>query len=52
MRAQREEDQVTNPYDKPRQTPANNVPLTPLQFLERAAYVYPNRTAMIHGARR
>jgi len=26
--------------------------LTPLGFIERAAYVYPNRTAVIHGARR
>ena len=28
---------------------ANNVPLTPLQFLERNAFVYPDRTAIIHG---
>ena len=32
--------------------PANYAPLTPLQFLERAAYVYPSRVAVIHGARR
>jgi len=32
--------------------PANYAPLTPLGFIERAAYVYPNRTAVIHGARR
>src|SRR5260221_3772961 len=32
--------------------PANYAPLTPLGFIERAAYVYPNRPAVIHGARR
>src|SRR6266852_5724492 len=32
--------------------PANYAPLTPLGFIERAAYVYPNRSAVIHGARR
>ena len=31
---------------------ANYVPLTPLSFLARAAKVYPERTAYIHGARR
>ncbi len=31
---------------------ANYQPLTPLQFLERAANVYPDRTAIIHGAMR
>jgi fatty-acyl-CoA synthase len=30
---------------------ANYVPLTPLTFIERSAYVYPQRTAVIHGAR-
>jgi fatty-acyl-CoA synthase len=34
------------------QTPANHVPLSPVSFLLRAARVYPNRTAIIHGARR
>jgi fatty-acyl-CoA synthase len=29
--------------------PANYAPLTPLSFLERAAYVYPHRTAAVHG---
>jgi len=33
-------------------TPANHVPLTPLQFLERAALAYPDKTSVIHGARR
>ncbi len=32
--------------------PANHAPLTPLGFIERAAYVYPERTAVVHGARR
>jgi fatty-acyl-CoA synthase len=31
---------------------ANYAPLTPLSFLERAAYVYPQRVSVIHGARR
>src|SRR3954467_14362315 len=33
-------------------TAANYAPLTPLSFLERAAYVYPNRPSVIHGAQR
>jgi fatty-acyl-CoA synthase len=32
--------------------PANYQPLTPLQFLERAAAVFPTRTAIIHGRQR
>ncbi len=32
--------------------PANYAPLTPLSFLERAAYVYPNQISIIHGAQR
>ncbi len=32
--------------------PANFQPLTPLSFLERSAAVFPQRTAIIHGARR
>src|SRR6476620_4418130 len=31
---------------------ANYTPLTPLTFLERAAYVYPERTSVIHGTQR
>jgi fatty-acyl-CoA synthase len=31
--------------------PANFQPLTPLSFLERAAAVFPDRTAIVHGAR-
>ena len=32
--------------------PANYAPLTPLSFLPKAAAVFPNRIAVIHGARR
>lgn len=32
--------------------PANHKPLSPIQFLDWAASVYPARTAVIHGARR
>lgn len=31
------------------QNPANYAPLTPLNFLERAATVYPHYTALVHG---
>ncbi len=31
---------------------ANYTPLTPLTFIERAAYVYPDRPSVIHGAQR
>ena len=31
---------------------ANYTPLTPLTFLERAAYVYPERPSVIHGSQR
>ncbi|HNB68717.1 AMP-binding protein, partial [Accumulibacter sp.] len=31
---------------------ANYAPLTPLTFIARSAYVYPERTAVIHGQRR
>lgn len=31
---------------------ANHVPLTPLGFIDRAAEVYPNRLAIVHGALR
>lgn len=30
------------------QTPANHTPLTPIDFIERTAQVYPNRTAIIY----
>jgi fatty-acyl-CoA synthase len=42
-----------NPFEKDLdKNPANHAPLTPLSFLERAAYVYPERVSVIHGARR
>src|SRR5579872_208293 len=31
---------------------ANYTPLTPLTFLERAAYVFPDRPSVVHGAQR
>jgi fatty-acyl-CoA synthase len=38
------------PYDTDLdRNPANFQPLTPLTFIERAAAVYPNHTAVIHG---
>ena len=44
---------MSNPYnihlDK---NSANYVPLTPLSFLDKAAYVYPHRLAVVHGAER
>lgn len=41
---------MTNPYNTDLdRNPANYAPLTPLQFLERAAAVFPNRTAIVHG---
>ena len=43
----------TNPFETDLdQNPANHAPLTPLSFIERAAFVYPKRTSVIHGARR
>lgn len=43
----------SNPFEADLdKNPANHAPLTPLGFIERAAYVYPRRTAVIHGARR
>jgi fatty-acyl-CoA synthase len=44
---------VSNPYrtDLDRR-PANYQPLTPLTFLERSAAVFPDHTAIVHGARR
>src|SRR5258708_17816468 len=42
-----------NPYEVDLdKNPANYAPLTPLGFIERAAYVHPGRVAVIHGARR
>src|SRR5690349_14932557 len=42
-----------NPFEKDLdKNPANYAPLTPLSFIERAAYVYPKRLAVVHGKRR
>ncbi|KJS40950.1 MAG: acyl-CoA synthetase [Roseovarius sp. BRH_c41] len=42
-----------NPYNTGLdRTPANYQPLTPLSFLERAASVFPDHTAIVHGALR
>lgn len=42
-----------NPYNTDLdRTPANHQPLTPLTFLERAASVFPDHTAIVHGALR
>ena len=42
-----------SPYDIGLQkNAANYVPLSPLTFIERSAYIYPDRVAVIHGARR
>ena len=44
---------MTNPYNTDLdRTPANYQPLTPLTFLERAATVFPDHTAIVHGALR
>jgi 3-(methylthio)propionyl---CoA ligase len=44
---------MSNPYETDLdKSPANYAPLTPLGFVERSAYVYPGRVAVIHGERR
>jgi fatty-acyl-CoA synthase len=44
---------ATSPYDTDLgRTPANFQPLTPLQFLERAASVFPDHAAIVHGGLR
>jgi 3-(methylthio)propionyl---CoA ligase len=43
----------SNPYEQDLdKSAANYAPLTPLSFIERSAYTYPNRLAVVHGARR
>ena len=43
---------MASPYDTDlNRNPANFQPLTPLTFLARAAAVYPDHPAIIHGAR-
>jgi len=42
-----------NPYEQDLdRNPANYAPLTPISFVERAAYVYPEATSVVHGKRR
>ena len=43
---------MVSAYDELPRTPANFVALSPLSYLERAAYVYPHQVAIIHGERR
>ena len=43
---------MTSPYDELPKNQANYAPLTPLTFIERAATVYPNRLAVVHGDQR
>ena len=44
---------TANPYEQNLdRNPANHQPLTPLTFLERAAKVYPDKTAIVHGKAR
>ena len=44
---------MTTPYELGLdRNPANFQPLTPLSFLARAADVYPDQLAVVHGARR
>jgi fatty-acyl-CoA synthase len=44
---------AASPYDTELdKKPANYQPLTPLSFLERAATVFPDRTAIVHGSLR
>ena len=43
---------MSKPYDTDLdRNPANFQPLTPLSFLARAAAVYPDQTAIVHGTR-
>lgn len=42
---------MVSTYDELPRTPANFVALSPLSYLERAAYIYPHQDAIIHGAR-
>ncbi|TCM66746.1 fatty-acyl-CoA synthase [Acinetobacter calcoaceticus] len=43
---------MNSAYDDLVRTPANFVALTPLRYLERAAYIYPHQDAIIHAERR
>jgi fatty-acyl-CoA synthase len=44
---------MTSIYERDlERSPANFAPLTPLAYLDRAAAVYPDKTAVVHGPRR
>ena len=43
---------MVSAYDELPRTAANFVALSPLRYLERAAYIYPHQDAIIHGKRR
>jgi fatty-acyl-CoA synthase len=43
---------MNSPYNDLPKNQANYAPLTPLTFIERAAYVYPDRFSVVHGAER
>ena len=43
---------MTIPYDELPKNKANYAPLTPLTFIERAAYVYPNKLSVVNGTER
>ena len=43
---------MVSAYDELPRTAANFVALSPLRYLERAAYIYPYQDAIIHGERR
>ncbi len=42
---------MVSAYDELPRTHANFVALSPLRYLERAAYIYPHQNAIIHGSR-
>lgn len=42
---------MVSAYDELLRTPANFVALSPLRYLERAAYIYPHQDAIIHADR-
>ena len=42
---------MVSAYDELPRTPANFVALSPLRYLERAAYISPHQNAIIHGSR-
>jgi fatty-acyl-CoA synthase len=43
---------MTSPYNDLPKNQANYAPLTPLTFIERAAYVFPDKLSVVHGSQR